>query len=555
MDSSDLEALNYDIFIVLVTYLDISDVVALSQCSRLLRQFAISHQTWVRLGRRLILQGIPLPTKGFRTPDDLSTRELIDSVLKADRIYRGWTSRTARATKMIVISKGSSQFAQSSRASTMILPITSDIAAMVLGQTDMTIWNIVQGIKLAELSDCIERVSLLPSVFSHEVDLSNKAFYFLAHTSAILGEGRDYRIKVIKVDFMHLPSNLLEIESTVSFEEVASFREFSICRRFGYQLRLGGGFILNAQERRVCQVYIEKCILLFVVLDWDKREAAFIDTGCPRLVTLTRGSKEISFHQVYVCTWDSQNETLVLTIDTGRSTTYYFYRASQLLPFMRSFDEYSGDDFGISTIPVLPPSRNYNVPYQTHIPRNKLAPLAVQQTGFPTAWHRFSGVSAAPFSRPFLAHLKSFAELTTEEREMPAPLRGNQFIRPPSDKDIASSIIPFSLATDGPRYHLGPRAKMFSVRYGALAWTKEEESENSGLTRSLRITRFFCPSCKSDQIEQEIVQVCTPLLPNGGPVQMDNTGVDGLLSLSLDEVHGRLFLIYQTGKIAALHFG
>lgn len=152
-----MKALNFDVFLNLATRLDVCDVITLGkasttililvdnlmnlglQCNRLLREFALSHRTWIELGRGLILKGIPLPTKGFKSPDNLSPEELKQSVIKADRIYRSWTSSTARASRMTSVVEEGSGFKHVARDVTRIVPITSDIVTMLQGETQLII--------------------------------------------------------------------------------------------------------------------------------------------------------------------------------------------------------------------------------------------------------------------------------------------------------------------------------------------------------------------------------------------------------------------------------
>ena len=304
-----LVILHYDIFLVVTVFLNASDVIALSKaslwitcafplfthnakCSRVLQNYASHHQTWIVLAKNLILSGTALPTIGFKTPDQLSPEELRKSVLKAERINRAWKSPIATAREMVFITKGARELSigdPSDFLSSVVVkadgvaPLTSDII-MLRCDNAVLIWHLPSGTLFDFLSS--RGLELGGPATSFDVDLESKTLYITAL----------YRV-VDPVDLtvlfrLNLASRKKPVAGSLSrFRRIAAFPNFakSIAGNNDNAF-LAKGQILSAQERRLCQLYVkDDTFLLYVVLDWDKRSAVFIDTGIRSMVGLFSG--------------------------------------------------------------------------------------------------------------------------------------------------------------------------------------------------------------------------------------------------------------------------
>ncbi|OCB89659.1 tryptophanyl-tRNA synthetase [Sanghuangporus baumii] len=464
----------------------------------------MSHGTWVVLGKNLVLNGTALPTKGFKTPDELSPQELRESILKADRINRVWTSPTARARESIsIVNRCDAPYIRiqdgiSAAKADDIVPITSDIILM----------RSEDGIMIWDVSSCTTMVAKL---FSHQLDFSGPEASFdvdfelksLYCTALYHVTDRSSMVKLFRLDFAFMDNRATAVGELGIFEEIACFPGFQSHIYSGKPHVFLKDQVLSAQERRLCQLYIRDITYLFyIVLDWAEQKAVFVDTEIENMDI-------ISSHT----SWDSSKEFLILNVvQQGGVLLQNFYHLSQFLPLREPDDMFDPVAFDVFNLPKLSPARSYTANYGIHRP---ITPSPSLQTTVPVTmpWHSFRGLHTP-------AALTS-THLKVDLKEGLAT-RYIVFIQLPA---INSPGTRYSCIVDaGREVSAGPT---MSVRYGAVAWVEGEYRD----LQDIRICRVLFPP------PNEFQPSCTPLLPNGRPIRLQSGYRDnyrGLKSLSLD---------------------
>lgn len=232
------------------------------------------------MGRNLVLQGIALPTDGFKSPDDLSPHELMESVKKAYKIHRGWSSSTMRASRLTRINIW--KIAKHTKNGGFnFIPLTSDIVLALLSQKIMVFMDIIREVELGIwcCNHCYFTSSapLSRDIFTYDVDLMNKSMLFLSQCNdGKLGD-------ILTISLFKTSFNIIRDTDRLSFSEVISFHSPHTHFKDGHSICISGGHILNSRERRLCIRYadetsLRKEIVLLVILDWSEPKAAFFNT-------------------------------------------------------------------------------------------------------------------------------------------------------------------------------------------------------------------------------------------------------------------------------------
>ncbi|KAL5490574.1 WRS1 [Sanghuangporus weigelae] len=442
----------------------------------------MSHGTWVVLEKKLVLIGTALPTKGFKTPDELSPQEVRESILKADRINSAWTSPTARARESIsIVNRCDAPYIPiqdgiSAAKVDNIMPITFDIILM-RSEDGIMIWDLCSCTMIAKIFS--QQLDFSSPEASIDVDFGLKTLYYTAlyHVT-----DRSCMVKLFRLNFAFLDNRATAIGELGILEEIACFPVFQSHIYSGKPHVFLKDQVPSAQERRLCQLYIRDITyLLYIVLDWAEQKAVFVDT-------------EIENMQDRVL----QN----------------FYHLAQFLPLREPVDTFDPVAFDVFNLPKLSPARSYTVNYGKYAP---VTPSPSLQTTVPITmpWHSFRGL------HPHASLTSTYLKVDLKEE---LATRYIVFIPLPA---INSPRMQYSCIVDARReMSAGPK---MSVRYGALAWVEGEYRDlQYNVYSNLRV-----PFPPPDKFQPS----CTPLLPNDRPIRLQSGYRDnyrGLKSLSLD---------------------
>ncbi|KAJ4499704.1 hypothetical protein C8R41DRAFT_863696 [Lentinula lateritia] len=295
--------LPYDLLLNIASYLEYVDVHVLQLTCKSLYYSFTTRPVYRKLATDLLRRCRPLPLKGFQRPGDLSTNRLIYSVNKAHKYEHAWLVRAPRpigsTTAAADTAHGSVRThnnyldlespAGSSAISTpknwykvvrappgeevdWLSPITSSYTLCATKSGKVVCWDVQSDSCLAEWNPG-ERWEL----WKCRVEFEDKMVYFTM-AKVLHGSARnsydDSRVMEFSLMRLQFYENALG-KKTASpiFSPVTSFKSVGVVMNI---------FLLDPSARLLSAfvwVSNSNTIGLYVLLDWEKDEYVFIDTG------------------------------------------------------------------------------------------------------------------------------------------------------------------------------------------------------------------------------------------------------------------------------------
>ncbi|KAJ3899834.1 hypothetical protein F5879DRAFT_908209 [Lentinula edodes] len=295
--------LPYDLLLNIASYLEYVDVHVLQLTCKSLYYSFTTRPVYRKLATDLLRRCRPLPLKGFQRPGDLSTNRLIYSVNKAHQYEHAWLVRAPRpigsttAAAAADTAHGSVRTcnnyldlespAGSSAISTpknwykvvrappgeevdWLSPITSSYTLCATKSGKVVCWDVQSDTCLAEWNPG-ERWEL----WKCRVEFEDKMVYFtmakVLHGSNSYDDSRVMEFSLMRLQFYE--NALGKKTASPTFSPVTSFKSVGVVMNI---------FLLDPSARLLSAfvwVSNSNTIGLYVLLDWEKDEYVFIDTG------------------------------------------------------------------------------------------------------------------------------------------------------------------------------------------------------------------------------------------------------------------------------------
>ncbi|KAF8341003.1 hypothetical protein F5887DRAFT_1136152 [Amanita rubescens] len=288
-----LSSLPYDLLLNVATYLDLHDILALHLTCKSLHDFASTRPVYRKLAHDLLGRCRALPLKGFQRLSDLSTDQLIRAVNKASRLEIAWRRRAPRpiqsrdALSELIDDHyhgpGSSGNPCSGKARRKwykvvsappneevdwLSPITSKYTLCATKSGKVVCWDVKTDTCIAEWCPP-ERWEL----WKCRVEFDQRTVFFTM-AKVIQGSYDDDRVMefvLMKLEFFDGP--LSALARPPLFSRISAFKTAGVVMNV---------FLLDPSQRLLSAfVWLSSSntIGLYVLLDWEKAEYVFIDTG------------------------------------------------------------------------------------------------------------------------------------------------------------------------------------------------------------------------------------------------------------------------------------
>ncbi|KAH9965496.1 hypothetical protein BC827DRAFT_1265481 [Russula dissimulans] len=289
---SSLQNIPYDLLLSIAQHLDLADIYALQLTCKHLRYAIRTRPVYRELAVSLLRRCRALPLYGFKRFSDLSTNQLVEVVNRAVQLERGWLTRTPRPAVNAFAPEGEEAvngIAKSSDATgwgvtskhwykvvgtppdeevDWLSPITASYTLCATKSGKVVCWDVHRDVGIAEWNPG-ERWEL----WKCRVEFERRIVYF---TMAKVLRGKDDE-KVMQFELMqiHFPEQTSDSDEEVkpSFSSLRSFKTLGIVMNV---------FLLDPEARLLAGfVWIShlNSIGLYVLLDWNKEEYVFVDTG------------------------------------------------------------------------------------------------------------------------------------------------------------------------------------------------------------------------------------------------------------------------------------
>ncbi|KAF5377391.1 hypothetical protein D9757_009700 [Collybiopsis confluens] len=267
--------LPYDLLFNISYYLQYNDVLALQLTCKSLYYSFTTRPIYRKLALDLLRRCRPLPLKGFQKLGDLTTPQLMACVHRAANYERAWLVRAPRpitSHSNNYLDVGDDDRSASSLSSPVNTGTNYTLCATKSGK--VVCWDVQTDTCLAEWNPG-EKWEL----WKCRVEFEDKMVYF---TMAKVLQGTnsydDTRIMLftlIKISFTgsETPSGTRVPSSIPTFNPIASFKTVGVVMNI---------FLLDPRERLLSAfVWVSgsNTIGLYVLLDWEKEEYVFVDTG------------------------------------------------------------------------------------------------------------------------------------------------------------------------------------------------------------------------------------------------------------------------------------
>ncbi|KAH6897966.1 hypothetical protein BKA70DRAFT_1388898 [Coprinopsis sp. MPI-PUGE-AT-0042] len=289
-----LSTLPYDLLLNIASYLNSDDIHALNLTCKALHSFAKTRPVYRKLASDLLRRCRALPLRGFQQLSDLSTEQLVRAVDKATRYENAWKTRgprpiTAQPYVEEPMCNGSSTSTSSSSKGKKrnrwykvvsappdedvdwLSPITSSYTLCATKRGRVVCWDVQTDKCLAEWNPDDKW-----ELWKCRVEFTEKTVYFtMARTISGGPQNEDERVMefvLMRLTFSDPPSGEPSKKPPI-FSEVTDFRTVGMVMNV---------FLLDPASRLLSAfIWVPGpgTIGLYTLLDWDKKEYVFIDTG------------------------------------------------------------------------------------------------------------------------------------------------------------------------------------------------------------------------------------------------------------------------------------
>ncbi|KAI0295214.1 hypothetical protein BC826DRAFT_1097284 [Russula brevipes] len=403
---ASLQNIPYDLLLSIAQHLDLADIYALQLTCRHLRHAVRTRPVYRGLAVSLLRRCRALPLYGFKRLSDLSTDQLVEVVNRAAQLEHGWLTRTPRPAVNAFVPEGKEAINGITKTSDAtgwgimskdwykvvgtppdeevdwLSPITASYTLCATKSGKVVCWDVHRDVGIAEWNPG-ERWEL----WKCRVEFEQRIVYFTM--AKILGGKDDEKVMQFELMQIHFPEQKSDSDdrapSTPSFSTLRSFKTLGIVMNV---------FLLDPEARLLAGfVWIShlNSIGLYVLLDWNKEEYVFVDTGiqCTNTANwsciLCDGSIVIHSEEA---TFASQHffplSVLAQHVTLSNPSPSFVPRMSTRLKSTRSISR------GF-TFPILPPD-SYVLPFRQPIvhnilitgPGNQIHPVVLPQVEDPT---------------------------------------------------------------------------------------------------------------------------------------------------------------------------
>ncbi|KAJ3809832.1 hypothetical protein F5876DRAFT_43068 [Lentinula aff. lateritia] len=295
--------LPYDLLLNIASFLEYVDVHVLQLTCKSLYYSFTTRPVYRKLATDLLRRCRPLPLKGFQRPGDLPTNRLIYSVNKAHQYEHAWLVRAPRPIGATTAAAATETVHDSVRTHNNYLdlespagssaistpknwykvvrappgeevdwlsPITSSYTLCATKSGKVVCWDVQSDTCLAEWNPG-ERWEL----WKCRVEFEDKMVYFtmakVLHGSNSYDDSRVMEFSLMRLQFYE--NALGKKTASPTFSPVTSFKSVGVVMNI---------FLLDPSARLLSAfvwVSNSNTIGLYVLLDWEKDEYVFIDTG------------------------------------------------------------------------------------------------------------------------------------------------------------------------------------------------------------------------------------------------------------------------------------
>ncbi|GBE80834.1 hypothetical protein SCP_0305540 [Sparassis crispa] len=280
-----LNTLPYDLLLNVAQHLDLRDIYAVQLTCKSLHDFATTRPVFRNLAVDLLRRCRALPLSGFQRLSDLSTDQLIAAVKKATRLETAWSIRAPRPSHSSPYAEETTDSSSTPKWYRVISappyeevdwlsPITSSYSLCATKSGKVVCWDVHRDICLAEW-DPNGRWEL----WKCRVEFDIRTVFFTM--AKVLHKTYDDRLMEFVLMKLHFPDsgteNGTDADGDASVAPV--FSHLATFRTIGVVMNV---FLLDPASRLLSAfVWVSalNTIGLYALLDWDKNEFVFIDTG------------------------------------------------------------------------------------------------------------------------------------------------------------------------------------------------------------------------------------------------------------------------------------
>ncbi|KAH0588413.1 hypothetical protein H2248_004264 [Termitomyces sp. 'cryptogamus'] len=325
-----LHSLPYDLLLNIALRLDLLDIHNLHLTCRALYGFSISRPVYRQIANDLLRRSRALPLKGFQQITDLSTQQLIRAVNKAARYEYAWQHRGPRPICGGSYKDGVEGTVRNSKSWYKIVsappneevdwlsPITSSYTLCSTKTGKVVCWDVQTDRRLAEWS-LGERWEL----WKCRVEFEEKTVYFTM-AKVIVPRNDDTRI----MEFVLMRLRFFDGSTGESADTLPVFEHVTKFKTRGVVMNI---FLLDPIARLLSAfIYANgtNTICLYALLDWDKPQYIFIDTGI-----------ECVLSSNWSCILYERN--IVIHCEESHGAFQYFYPLHLLEVFAKKMDSKS----------------------------------------------------------------------------------------------------------------------------------------------------------------------------------------------------------------------
>ncbi|KAI5995307.1 hypothetical protein F5J12DRAFT_726130 [Pisolithus orientalis] len=283
-----LPVLPYDLLFHIAQYLDIDDIHSLQATCKSLRSFTLTRPVYRSLAHALLCRSRPLPLPAFRRLADVSTQNLIRAVDRAHTFEKAWRVRAPRPARsspfLEYFGHGKPQSrwyikisAPPNEEIDWLSPITASYTLCATKSGRVVCWDVARDVCLAEWDP---RSLIKWELWKCRVEFEERAVYFTM-ARVLKGSYDDNRVMEFVLMKLAFPPEVPEptIIAKPTFLPLTSFYTTGVVMNV---------FLLDP-PRRLLSAFVwlasSNTIGLYVLLDWDKDEYIYVDTGVGCLIS------------------------------------------------------------------------------------------------------------------------------------------------------------------------------------------------------------------------------------------------------------------------------
>ncbi|KAI9061368.1 hypothetical protein FKP32DRAFT_1576049 [Trametes sanguinea] len=275
-DMISLATLPYDLLLNIARHLELHDIYTLQCTCKALHAFATTRPVFRNLATALLKRCRALPLPGFQRLSDLTDAQLVEAVEQASRLEAAWLTRGPRPSTnspYLYTDEDAANGAPKSWYKVIsappneevdwLSPITSSYSLCATKSGKVVCWDVHRDQCLAQW-DPKERWELWKCRVEFDI---RTVFFTMAKVLT----------KTVRIDDRVMEFVLMKLEFPENGEPM--FAELTTFKTIGVVMNV---FLLDPASRLLSAfvwVSTSNTIGLYALLDWDKPEYVFVDTG------------------------------------------------------------------------------------------------------------------------------------------------------------------------------------------------------------------------------------------------------------------------------------